>query len=291
MPLRRGHQHLVCGHFVHQRRQHLPHRSGREHLRGPDQAVDRLPDRHHRRRREHWPKHPGCPCFGDQPLLGIDKFNVYISTNEFSILGPEFNGAQIYAIAKSDLTNPEFQPPNTPAHFVHFDKLTNGDGSVAASVQPALTTGVPKAEFFMNSLDPNATFDQRIGVWAMTNRQAVATGGKPTLSSIVIPSEAYAIPPGADQKGTGSTLDSGDDRMQQVQYINGELWGALDTSVTIPKDSAGSRRRSMVRCAPKPFQRRHLGSAVFADKAMCRSRATTSCTRPSRPRLPETSGW
>ena len=48
-------------------------------------------------------RHPGCPCFGDQPLLGIDQHNLYVTTNEFSILGPEFNGAQIYAIAKSDL--------------------------------------------------------------------------------------------------------------------------------------------------------------------------------------------
>jgi hypothetical protein len=183
------------------------------------------------------PKHPGCPCLGDQPLLGIDKFNVYISTNEFSILGPQFNGAQIYAIAKSDLTKPGFQPPSSPAHFVHFDKLTTSDGSVAASVQPALTTGAPKAEFFMDSLDPNGTFDQRLGVWALTNPQVVATGGTPTLSNVVIPSEAYGIPPGAEQKGATSLLDSGDDRMQQVQYINGELWGALDTSVTIPKDT------------------------------------------------------
>src|SRR5207248_6076729 len=51
------------------------------------------------------PGNPGCPCFGDQPLLGIDQDNVYISTNEFSILGPPFtfNGAQIYAISKSEL--------------------------------------------------------------------------------------------------------------------------------------------------------------------------------------------
>src|SRR2546430_16657708 len=25
---------------------------------------------------------PGCPCFGDQPLLGIDQDNIYVSTNE-----------------------------------------------------------------------------------------------------------------------------------------------------------------------------------------------------------------
>lgn len=181
------------------------------------------------------PKHPGCPCFGDQPLLGIDASNVYVSTNEFSILGPQSNGAQIYAIAKSDLEQPG-PPSSVLARFVHFDKLNIG-GAPATSVQPAITSGNPKAEFFLNSLDPTGTFDQRIGVWAMTNRGAVATGGTPTLSSTVVNSEAYGVPPGAVQKGSTSLLDAGDDRMQQTQFLGGDLWGALDTSVTIPNDA------------------------------------------------------
>ncbi len=181
------------------------------------------------------PKHPGCPCFGDQPTLGIDAFNVYITTNEFSILGPEFNGAQIYAIPRSDLTTAG--PPSEPAHFVHFDKLNIG-GAPAASVQPALTTGSAPAEYFLSSLDPNGTFDQRIGVWALTNRAGIATGTKPTLSSVVMPSEAYGPPPPAQQKGSTSLIDAGDDRMQQVQFIGGHIWGALGTSVTIANDPA-----------------------------------------------------
>ena len=178
------------------------------------------------------PKNPGCPCLGDQPLLGIDHNNVYISTNEFSLLGPQFNGAQIYAIAKSDLVG-----GTGTAHFVHFGHLTIG-GAVATSVQPALTTGSSAAEYFLNSLDPNGTFDNRLGVWAMTNTAAVASGHSPTLSSRVITSEPYGIPPQAQQKGSSSLLDSGDDRMQQTQFINGTLWGALTTAVTIPNDSA-----------------------------------------------------
>jgi hypothetical protein len=181
------------------------------------------------------PKHPGCPCLGDQPTLGIDPLNVYITTNEFSLLRPQFNGAQVYAIAKSQLV--PAGPTATPAHFVHFDKLSIG-GAMAASIQPVLTTGSPPAEYFLNSLDPNGTFDQRIGVWAMINRGAVATGGKPTLSSLVIGSEAYGTPPGAEQKGATSLLNAGDDRMQQTQFINGDVWGELDTSVTIPNDPA-----------------------------------------------------
>ncbi|HYK86373.1 MAG TPA: hypothetical protein VEV19_13470, partial [Ktedonobacteraceae bacterium] len=110
---------------------------------------------------------PGCPCFGDQPLLGIDQFNVYVSTNEFSILGPQFNGAQIYALSKAELV-----ALSTSVHFVHFGNLTIG-GTIAASVQPAISFGNPEAEYFMNSLDPNGTFDNRVGVWAMTHREEV----------------------------------------------------------------------------------------------------------------------
>ncbi len=171
----------------------------------------------------------GCPCFGDQPLLGIDQYNVYISTNEYSILGTQANGAQIYAISKADLV------AGNPSHFVHFGNLTIG-GTMAFSVQPALSTGTPEAEYFLSSLDPNGTFDNRIGAWAMTDRGAVGVGASPVLSSEVIGSEVYGVPPKAAQKGSASVLDSGDDRMQQVQFISGNLWGALTTAVTIPGD-------------------------------------------------------
>ncbi len=179
------------------------------------------------------PSHPGCPCLGDQPLLGIDNANLYISTNEFSILGPEFNGAQIYAISKADLISGA-----NKVHFVHFDNLSIG-GDLATSVQPAINTHAydgAAAEYFLNSLDPNGTTDNRLGVWALTNQGAVAHGKIPTLSSVVITSETYGVPPGAIQKGASSLLDAGDDRMQQVQFINGELWGALDTVVQLPHD-------------------------------------------------------
>jgi hypothetical protein len=176
------------------------------------------------------PGGPGCPCFGDQPTLGVDSQNLYVTTNEFSILGPQFNGAQIYAISKKDLVSLSPSP-----HFVHFTNLSIG-GTVAASVQPAITTGGPNAEYFLNSLDPNGTFDQRIGVWAMTNMKAVTSGGTPTLSSMVIPSEAYGVPPNAEQRGSSSLLTTDDDRMQQTQLINGNLWGELTTAVTLPGD-------------------------------------------------------
>jgi hypothetical protein len=188
---------------------------------------------------------PGCPCFGDQPTLGIDASNIYVTTNEFSILGPEFNGAQIYAISKSDLV----AHPNK-VHFVQFTDLFIG-GAQAASVQPALTFGSATAEYFLSSLDPNGTGDNRIAVWALTDVDGVSSGHKPKLSKVVVASEAYAIPPPAKQKGSTSTIDSGDDRMQQVQFIGGEIWGELDTSVTPRGDNTVRAGAAWFRVRPE----------------------------------------
>jgi len=204
------------------------------------------------------PAHRGCPCFGDQPLLGIDSQNLYISTNEFAIIGPQANGAQIYAITKAELV------AASSAHFVMFENLSLG-GSTAFSVQPALTYSSTGAEFFLNSLDPNGHGDNRLGVWALTNPQAVAQGGVPNLSSLVIASEAYSIPPGAPQQGATSLLDAGDDRMQQTEFINGELWGELDTAVGLRHDASLRAGIAWFRVHPA-LAGQTLGSASIAGQ-------------------------
>ncbi len=197
----------------------------------------------------------GCPCFGDQPTLGIDQDNLYVSTNEFSILGSAFNGAQVYAFSKKDLV------AGVPVHFAHFANLKIG-GNIAASVQPAISTGAPNAEFFLNSLDPNGNGDTHLGVWAMTDRAALQHGGLPRLSSTIITSEAYGNPPPATQKGSTSMIDSGDDRMQQTQYIDGLLWGELTTRVTIAHNSSDRAGAAWFSVRPS-LSGGHIGASVM----------------------------
>jgi hypothetical protein len=176
------------------------------------------------------PRHRGCPCFGDQPTLGIDSENVYVTTTEFGLKTEAFNGAQIYALAKRDLVS-----LSSAVHFAHFDKL-NLAGAPAPTVQPAITSAPAPAEFFLSSIDPTETFDQRIGVWAMSERGAVAKGGTPKLSSMVISSEAFGVPPKGEQKGSASLIDAGDDRMQQAQFAAGSVWAQLGTALTVAGD-------------------------------------------------------
>jgi hypothetical protein len=208
------------------------------------------------------PVHVGCPCLGDQPLLGIDSQNFYISTNEFSILGPEFNGAQIYAVSKRDLINGAAK-----VHFVQFENLTIA-GDVAFSVQPAITQPEgdgADAEYFLESIDPTSTFDNRIGVWALTHQQVVSKGGIPTLTNIVINSEVFGVPPNAVQMGSTSLLNTGDDRMQQVQFIGGELWGELNTAFNFPGDPTQLSANAWFKIHPRVQAHRITGATITKE--------------------------
>ena len=200
------------------------------------------------------PDHQGCPCFGDQPLIGADANGFYITTNEFPIAGDGFNGAQVYAISKAALAA---GPANLPP-VVSFSGLPLAEGP-AYTLQPAITAaggthaaGNGGTEYFLSALDFNGTLDNRIAVWALTNTSSL-NGVTPSLrlQSAVLESQVYGQPPDAQQRpgplpladlifsgalGKASTqhlplLAGNDDRMQQVTFAAGKLWSSLNTVV------------------------------------------------------------
>jgi hypothetical protein len=200
------------------------------------------------------PHHAGCPCFGDQPLLGLDGFGIYQSTNEFG--ATVFNGAQVYAIPKKgliDATHGDF----SHLYVVSLDasRALVPFGGLSYSVQPAVGSGGEDAvdasgrgvEFFLSALQfgspPYQLLDNRIAVWALGNTRSLTTS-LPNLSLTVqvIPSETYGQPNPAQQKsgsiplGTslGESLElinTNDDRMNQVVYANGILYSGVNTII------------------------------------------------------------
>jgi hypothetical protein len=187
------------------------------------------------------PAHPGCPCFGDQPLIGADKHGFYISTNEFSAFGPSFNGANIYAVSKESLALGTLPTP------ILFSGLPLAE-AVAYSVQPATSLGFQDEhpsglEYFVSALDFFGTLDNRIAVWAMLNTSSLSSvHPRPTLTNEIITSQVYGQPPPARQKpgpfplGMSlcdklERLESNDDRMNQVVFENGKLWSGVNTIV------------------------------------------------------------
>ena len=210
------------------------------------------------------PTHPGCPCFGDQPLIGADANAFWVTTNEFPIFGPGFNGAQIYAIDKAAMAAgaaPNFQ------YVLQGGPLAEG---IAYTVQPAtIPPGGAYAalndgtQYFLSALEFFGGLDNRIAIWAATNTKSIKTSPAIRLQNEVVGNTiVYGQPPLAQQPNipvgkictpdlfmlvgcgllNGSLLgqtftvhapliDTNDDRMQQVMFANGSLWSTVTTVV------------------------------------------------------------
>jgi hypothetical protein len=190
------------------------------------------------------PRHPGCPCLGDQPLIGADRYGFYVTTNEFPIDGPGFNGAQIYAMDKVALTQGQMklqriESVNPP--------LAEG---VAYSIQPATSPATSEwspvangTEYALSALEFTGGFDNRIASWALTNTQTLTTTNPAVhVSHTIVASEVYGAPPKATQKPgpypLGQSLkdplpplNTNDDRMNQTVYSGGRLWSGVNTAV------------------------------------------------------------
>jgi hypothetical protein len=202
------------------------------------------------------PLHAGCPCFGDQPLIGADAHGFYISSNEFSIHANAFNGAQIYALSKKALVS------GTLGTVVHINAgaiptppVDLAFGSLWYSIQPASSPNSTVSEdsgteYFLSSLQFGYTpFDNRIAVWVLKGTASLDSAS-PDLDLLhtVISSESYGQVNsfGAGQK-SGSTplrdalgdtdsinqLNANDDRMNQVVYAAGALWSGVNTNVSV----------------------------------------------------------
>src|SRR5262249_34092747 len=207
------------------------------------------------------PAHEGCPCAGDQPLIGADANGFYITTNEFAIHSDAFNGAQVYAMSKAALIG------GTLGTVVHFSDLTQAEG-IAYSMQPTTTppggtnaTVNGGTEYFLSALDFDATLDDRVTLWALSGSGTLATETPSlTLTQKVLGTEVYGQPPAMQQKRGSAplddalrgklgvrlglvpkpsteqfnTLNSNDDRMNQTVYAGGNVWGAVNTVVKSP---------------------------------------------------------
>lgn len=192
----------------------------------------------------------GCPCFGDQPLIGADANGFYVATNEYGITSSGYNGAQVYAFSKLGLEN----GTNVKAVHISAGPMTQSMGGLAYSIQPATApaghyeTASNGTEYFVSGLD--YTTGPALGiratslaVWALTNTASLNTSTPSVaLNYVTIASNLYAQPPNATQeKGSlmlGSLLHdpeemvaTNDDRMNQVVFAAGKLWAAENTAV------------------------------------------------------------
>ncbi len=155
---------------------------------------------------------PNCPCFGDQPLIGADKYGFYVSTAEYSFDcfggGCGFNGPQVYAFPKGQLAAGATGIKGT--HWFNLHAGTQAGCYLSGTLQPATSpqgqyrTANNGTEFLMQSTDtvPCDPFGtegsgpfNRLIVWAITNTKSLGTANpNPFLTGLGISSQAYALP-------------------------------------------------------------------------------------------------
>jgi hypothetical protein len=183
-----------------------------------------------------------CPCLGDQGKLGVDNHAVYISMDEFPFFANHQNGAELLAINKTDLVN---QFAVAEASF--FNNIAASNGVPITSLQPAVSISPSNTEYLVNSFPYTDEFQninptsKALGFWTVTNDEDIPNSDV-TLTGIEIASERYAfnipaVTTGFDNGvGFTPTLNAGDDRMMQAEFIGGNVWAALDSSVNIAGD-------------------------------------------------------
>jgi hypothetical protein len=192
----------------------------------------------------------GGTQFGDQPHVGFDNNALYASTDQFNVPGTAYFGAALFVISKSQLVATVPAPA-----LVSFGPLSLA-GIPILTLQPAVSTTPTNTEYLLNSfpfadalITPNP-ITQQLGFWTVTHDIGVSNGhpGNVTLTGVIIRSEIYGFPVNAVSTGSGVTdkngvtseafLNPDDSRMQQVQFINGHLWAALTTAISIQNDPA-----------------------------------------------------
>ncbi|MGH9528438.1 MAG: hypothetical protein ACRD2S_00800 [Terriglobales bacterium] len=227
------------------------------------------------------PNHGGCPCFGDQPLLGADKYGIYQTTNEFG--ATTFNGAQIYAISKAQLVAAANSLDSVAVIQIDASGELVPFGGESYSIQPAQSPS-PTAweaadngvEYFLSALqfgNPGyEEYDNRIAVWALTNTKTLNSNFPVlNLSFNIVHTETYGQPDPAVQKPGPTPLatslgdpeeliNTNDDRMNQVILSNGILYGELNSKLKV----GGASQTGAAWFAVQPaFSGPNLSGSVF----------------------------
>lgn len=159
-------------------------------------------------------------CIGDYPHIGVDKYGVYLTTNEYAFLGDgsdggaTYTGAQIYAISKAQLVAGVASPT-----IVSFENPKLGPFR-SFTVWPAISPGGKASrenngtEYFLSSTLGDgsetgnfAASENRIGVWALTNTRSLDSATpRLKLSNTIVKADTYSLPPKAQQKAGPSPL-------------------------------------------------------------------------------------
>jgi hypothetical protein len=188
---------------------------------------------------------PHCPCFGDYDNLGADANGIYVTTDEFSDSGANYNGVVMYGISKGALETVAQTGilPAVVAYRIPPDPFGQTYLIAPASTPPG-GRYAPGTEYFIES-NSSAFSDNHVMVYALhdTSQLNLVATGPPSLFRTEVSTQAYAFPPDAAQKpgprplgqefqAPAGGLQADFDAEMEPTYTNGHLYAQLDSGTT-----------------------------------------------------------
>ena len=202
------------------------------------------------------PTHPGCPCFGDQPLIGADAHAFWVSTNEF----PMFQRPASMAPRSTRSISWRWRQEALPILSTSSQGGPLAEG-ISYSVQPAtIPPGGSYAsvnngtQYFLSALEFFGGLDNRIAIWAATNTASIHTAPAISIQNGSSNTIVYGQPPEAQQPNiaVGHICDPTLFMVVGCGLLNGTLLGvAVQHSCAARRqqrrsDAAGHVRRRQV---------------------------------------------
>ncbi len=193
----------------------------------------------------------GCPCFGDYDELGADNNGIYITTDEFGIATPAYNGSIVYAISKEtlELVSTQGLGGTLPVFGYRLTKDPFGQPYIVAPAStPPGAKFAPNTEYFVES-NGDALGDSRLAVYALndTSTSGVACSRRTSYRTMVA-TQGYVVPNDASQKpgarplghavqSPAGGIEADFDAEMEPTYVGGQLYAQLDTGTTSGSDA------------------------------------------------------
>ncbi|HET7432125.1 MAG TPA: hypothetical protein VFJ89_11515 [Nocardioides sp.] len=155
----------------------------------------------------------GCldnACFGDYPQIGMDAHGFYITTNEFEFFGDGFNGAQLYALSKTDLVNGDTNPTMQVLENIH--SATYNDAAYTLQPVNALPDDWSTARggtmyFGMSGSPFTSGLAGSIALFGLSNTSTLESGAPQlSLAETSVATQKYATPGFAQQENGPTPL-------------------------------------------------------------------------------------
>ncbi len=193
---------------------------------------------------------PADPCFGDQPLLGVDGNAVFISVNEYSLYKATGPGgvATEYVLSKADLLKGKLSPiywghpgdtvPRPTTATCPFNPKGTTDSAlhcpyysiVPASSDGAYLTATTGTFYSLSNVTFTTSGGHQIAVWQFTHTGAVTGGSTPITGSMtIVTTKPYTEPPFASQMAGPTPLGTYYEQIQNARARNAGV-----TTATVP---------------------------------------------------------